>query len=185
MQRVDFKGAPDAVRGTINHWVEEKTENKITNLMPPGSVDSSTRLVLTNAIYFKGDWEKQFTKAATAEDDFHVSESQSVKAPLMHLESRFTYLEEQTFQALAIPYKTGELSMIVLLPRERGGLSALEKEMTPANLHKWFSEMSGSSKVILTLPKFKMTQDFELKSTLSAMGMAGCVRTRHAQTFRG
>ena len=171
LRRVDFKGEPEAVRGAINHWVEEKTENKITNLLPPGSVDTSTRLVLTNAIYFKGDWEKQFEKSATADGDFHVSAAESVKAPLMHLESRFSYFEQPQFQALAIPYKTGELSMIVLLPRERTGLPALEKTMTPANLRTWLGELSGSSKAILTLPKFKMTQDFELGGTLSAMGM--------------
>ena len=171
LRRVDFKGEPEAVCGAINHWVEEKTENKITNLLPPGSVDTSTRLVLTNAIYFKGDWEKQFEKSATADGDFHVSAAESVKAPLMHLESRFSYFEQPQFQALAIPYKTGELSMIVLLPRERTGLPALEKTMTPANLRTWLGELSGSSKAILTLPKFKMTQDFELGGMLSAMGM--------------
>jgi serpin B len=74
---VDFKTAPEAARLTINQWVEQKTEDKIKDLLPPGSVNSDTRLVLTNAIYFKGDWQTQFDKAATKDEDFHFSAAQT------------------------------------------------------------------------------------------------------------
>ena len=170
--RVDFKGAPDAVRATINQWVERKTEDKIKDLLPRGSLTPSTRLVLTNAIYFKGDWQSQFDKAATKDEDFRVSTGQTTKAPLMHLTAKLGYFNGGTFQAAEIPYKTGELSMIVFLPNDVAGLPALEQSLTVANAQQWFGQLHGGTKIILTLPKFKMTQQFQLGNTLSAMGMA-------------
>jgi serpin B len=171
LHQVDFKSAPEAVRSTINQWVEQQTDDKIKNLLPAGSLTPATRLVLTNAIYFKGDWQTQFDKASTKVEDFHLSSAQTIQAPLMHLQGRFSYFKGDSFQALDIPYKSGELSMIVLLPIEAGGLPALEQSMTSANAQKWFSQMRSASKVILTLPKFTMTQQFELGGTLGAMGM--------------
>jgi serpin B len=169
--RVDFKAAPEAVRGTINAWVEEKTEGKIRDLLPAGSVDARTRLVLTNAIYFKGDWQSPFEKASTVVEDFHLAAGQTVKAPLMHLAARFNYFNGGTFQALDLPYKSGELSMVVLLPNDVEGLAALEKSLTVATLKQWVGQLRGGSRVILTLPKFKMTQSFQLNKTLSELGM--------------
>jgi serpin B len=128
--------------------------------------------VLTNAIYFKGDWQSPFEKASTADEDFHLSSAQTEKAPLMHLTARFNYFNGGTFQALDIPYKSGELSMVVLLPNDADGLAALEKSLTAAALKQWVAQLHGGTRVILTLPKFKMTQKFELGDTLSAMGMA-------------
>ncbi|HEY1901802.1 MAG TPA: serpin family protein [Terracidiphilus sp.] len=169
--RVDFKTAPEAVRQTINQWVEQKTEDKIKDLLPPGSINPATRLVLTNAIYFKGDWQTQFAKASTEDEDFHLSAKQTVKAPLMHLDTKFSYFNGGTFQALEIPYKSGELSMIVFLPNDVAGLPALEQSFTAANAEQWLGQLGGT-KIILTLPKFKMTQQFELQDALGAMGMA-------------
>jgi serpin B len=177
---VDFKAAPDAVRLTINQWVEKQTDDKIKDLLPPRSVSSATRLVLTNAIYFKGDWQTQFDKASTKDEDFHLpvtqtvatqSTAQTIKAPLMHIEDKFRYFNGGTFQALDIPYKSGELSMIVLLPNDSTGLPALEQSMTAANVQQWLNQLRPGQKVILTLPRFKMTRQFELSNTLGALGM--------------
>jgi serpin B len=172
INRVDFKSAPEAVRQTINQWVERKTENKIKDLIPPRAISPGTRLVLTNAIYFKGDWETKFGKASTQDEDFHLSAAQTIKAPLMHIQSRFGYLKGDTFQAVDIPYKSGELSMVVLLPNDVAGLPALEQLITAANVKQWLSQLRISRKVILTLPKFKMTDQFELSNALGALGMA-------------
>jgi serpin B len=178
--QVDFKGAHEAARLTINQWVEQKTENKIRDLIPPGALDSTTRLVLTNAIYFKGEWQTQFDKASTRDEDFHLSGPepllgglrwQTIKAPLMHRTGGFNYLNGGTFQALEIPYKTEELSMIVFLPNDAGGLPALERSLTAYNMRQWLGRLQHASKVILTLPKFKMTRQFELHDALAAMGM--------------
>jgi serpin B len=170
--RVDFKNAPDAVRQTINQWVEQKTEDKIKDLIPPGALSPATRLVLTNAIYFKGDWETKFDKASTQDEDFHLSATQTAKTPLMHLTAKFAYFKGGTFQALAVPYKSGELSMVVLLPNDVAGLPALEQSLTTANLKQWLTQLNIGPKVILTLPKFKMTKEFELSNALGALGMA-------------
>ncbi len=182
--KVDFKGSPEAVRVTINRWVEEKTEDKIKDLLPAGSVTPTTRLVLTNAIYFKGDWQAQFDKAQTKDEDFHLSATQTVKTPLMHLTSKLGYFNGGTFQAVDIPYKSGELSMVVLLPNDADGLPALEQSLTTANAKQLLSQLQPGSKIVLTLPKFKMTQQFQLGGTLSAMGM-GEAFARNAADFSG
>jgi serpin B len=168
---VDFKTAPDAARATINQWVEEKTEDKIKDLLPPGSIKPDTRLVLTNAIYFKGDWDAQFDKASTRDEDFHLSAAQTVKAPLMHMQTKLRYFNGGTFQAVELPYKGRELSMVVLLPNDVAGLAVLEQQLTPANMQQWLNGLRANPKVILTLPKFKMTSEFELKNALGALGM--------------
>jgi serpin B len=168
---VDFKGSTEAARLTINQWIEQKTENKIKDLLQPGVLDSLTKMVLTNAIYFKGDWQTPFTKAWTEDDDFHLSPAKNVKAPLMHLTEGFDYFDGGTFQALEIPYESGDLSMIVFLPKEIGGLPALEKSLTASHMKQWLDQLQPVPKVILTLPKFQMTRQFGLAGTLAAMGM--------------
>ena len=168
---MDFKTAPDASRATINHWVEQKTNDKIKDLLPPGSIKPITRLVLTNAIYFKGDWQTPFQKSETRDEDFHLSATQTVKAPLMHLEAHLGYFSSAGFQSVSIPYKAGELSMVVFLPSTPDGLPAFEQSFTPANAQEWLTQARGSAKVILTLPKFKMSSEFELSDALSALGM--------------
>jgi serpin B len=171
LNQVDFKGSTEAARLTINRWVEQKTENKIRDLLQPGALKPATRLVLTNAIYFKGDWQTQFDKAQTKTEDFHLSPTHTLKAPLMHREGAFNYFNGGTFQVLEIPYKSNELSMIVLLPNDVSGLSALEQSLTATNAQQWLRQLGSVSKVIVTMPKFKTTQQFELGSTLAAMGM--------------
>ena len=171
IRKVDFKHAPEAVRVTINQWVAEQTADKIKDLLQPGLLTPTTRLVLTNAIYFKGDWKTQFDKAQTRQEDFHLSAAQAVKAPLMHIQGRFSYFNGGTFQALEIPYKSGELSMIVLLPNQVDGLTALEESLTAANAQQWLGQLRGGPKVILSLPSFKATEKFSLNDALAALGM--------------
>jgi len=171
LNEVDFRGATEAARLTINRWVEQKTQDKIKDLLPPGAVRANTRLVLTNAIYFKGDWQTQFDKAQTKNEDFHLSPAQTKKALLMHREGGFNYFNGGTFQVLELPYKSGELSMIVFLPNDVSGLSAFEPSLTASNLQQWLRQLGPVAKVIVTMPKFTMTRQFELGSALSAMGM--------------
>jgi len=171
LNQVDFRGATEAARLTINHWVEQKTEEKIKDLLKPGAVNPATRLVLTNAIYFKADWQTQFRKEATTVEDFHLASAQNVKAPLMHRTGGYNYFNGDTFQILEIPYKSRELSMIVLLPKDVDGLATFEQSLTAANMQRWLSQLQPISRVILTFPKFKVTQQFELRGVLGAMGM--------------
>ena len=169
--QVDFKDATEAARLTINKWVEEKTDDKIMNMLQPGVLTPQTRLVLTNAIYFKGTWQTRFDKAQTEDEDFHLSQANTIEAPLMHREGQFKYLNGGTFQGLELPYKSDELSMIVFLPNEVSGLSALERSLTASNTRLWLRELAAVPKVILTMPKFKMTQQFGLNGALGALGM--------------
>ena len=169
--QVDFKDATKAARLTINKWVEEKTDDKIMNMLQPGVLSPQTRLVLTNAIYFKGTWQTQFDKARTKDEDFHLSQANTIKAPLMHREGSFKYFKGAAFQALELPYKSDELSMIVFLPNDVSGLSTLEQSLTASNTQLWLRELAPIPKVILSMPKFKMTQQFGLNGALSAMGM--------------
>ena len=168
---VDFKGASEAARLTINQWVEQKTDNKIKDLLQPGVVSPATRLVLTDAIYFKAEWQTQFESTATENEDFHLSAAQTVKAPLMHRSGSYKYFDGGTFQILELPYKSGELSMIVFLPKIMDGLPAFEKSLTASKTRLWMSRLQPASRVIVTFPKFKVTEQFGLGSTLSAMGM--------------
>lgn len=169
--RVNFKASPDVVSNTINHWVEQQTNNKIQNLIGHGVLTPATRLVLTNAIYFKGDWLNPFEKASTQNEEFHTSASQFVMASLMHRTGSYRYYDGGTFQALELPYSGDELSMDVLLPKANNGLPALEQSFTASAAGDWLQKLEPMDKVILTFPRFTMTQQFELSSALSAMGM--------------
>ncbi|HEX4039776.1 MAG TPA: serpin family protein [Acidobacteriaceae bacterium] len=179
-RRVDFQHAPEAVRGTINQWVAQETNNRIENLIGPGVLTPQTRLVLTNAIYFKGTWAKPFEKSATNLDgEFHLSSTQTARTPLMHRSGRYPYYDGGTFQELELPYASGnqaahpadELAMIVLLPKETDGLPALEKQFTAEAASQWLAKLEPADKIILTLPRFTMTQQFELSGVLASMGM--------------
>ena len=149
LQQVDFKGAPEAARLTINQWVEQKTQDKIKDLLAPGSLRPDTRLVLTNAIYFKGNWQTQFDKAQTKDEDFYLSQTKSTTTPLMHREGSFGYFDGGSFQVLEIPYKSNELSLIVLLPKERSGLLGLENSMTASNMQQWFKQVAPDRKSVV------------------------------------
>jgi serpin B len=179
LKQVSFQRTPDPARLSINRWVEAQTENRIKDLLPPGSVDADTRLVLTNAMYFRGQWESEFQKDLTQQEPFHLSPSQSVQAPLMHREGSFRYLDGGTFQVLKIPYR-GEMSLLVFLPKDRGGLSALEDGLTPEKLNEAVGKLKFASNVILTLPKFKATQEFELKGAMNALGVKQAFDSRSA-----
>jgi serpin B len=171
LNHVDFINAIEASLQTINIWVEQRTENKIRGLLQPGSLHLDTRLVLTNAIYFKGDWEERFKKEDTKDEDFRLFATRAIKTPMMHITRGFNYFDGASFQALEIPYKKKELSMIVLLPKAMEGLSAFEQSLTPAKMQQLLGQLWPVGTVIVTMPKFKMEAQFRLKDTLIAMGM--------------
>jgi serpin B len=170
LNEVDFIGAAEAARQTINKWVEKKTNNKIKNLIQQGVLDSMTRLVLTNAIYFKGNWARQFEKDKTKDAPFTLADGEKVDAAMMNQTADFGYMETGSFQVLELPYVDNELSMIILLPKKIDGLDELEKTLTVENLSKWLKKLY-KREVIVSVPKFKMTSQFSLASVLKSMGM--------------
>ena len=135
-----------------------------------GDLTEDTRLVLTNAIYFKGDWTSQFKKDATKNQPFHLAADKKIDAPMMFQKGRFGYLDGGTFQALEMPYGNGDLSMVVLLPKKIDGLADLEKALSADKLAGWVGKLQRQE-VIVTLPKFKTEQRVMLAQTLAEMGM--------------
>ncbi|MBN2457165.1 MAG: serpin family protein [Sedimentisphaerales bacterium] len=168
---VDFINETEKARRNINAWVERKTEDKIKELIKKGILGGDTVLVLTNAIYFKGDWQVQFDKKDTKESQFMISAKNKVKVPMMYLKEDFNYCSDENLQVLELPYKGEHLSMIVLLPKQIGGLQRIEQLLTPGNLNIWLQKLH-KQEIIVYLPKFKMTWGaFELKDILIDMGM--------------
>ena len=157
LEQLDFsKKNAEASRQRINQWVEDKTQKKIKDLIPANAVDDAL-LVLTNAIYFKGDWASQFDKTLTKNEPFHLQAGNDVQAPTMTKTAHFKYMEEKgSFQALELPYKDNELSMLVFLPEHRDGLPQLEKTFLPDNLNRWLGNLA-EQKIVVSLPKFKLT----------------------------
>jgi serpin B len=168
--QADFKARADAVRGEINGWVAQKTRDKIRDILPAGSVDAATRLVLANAIYFKGAWAKPYDKTRTTTQPFHLTASRQADVPLMHHPDNVRYLENPEFQAVELPYSGGGLSMVILLPRQVEGCGQLEAWLTPALLSDTLHQMR-QQKVEIFLPRFKLESNFKLNNTLARMGM--------------
>jgi serpin B len=167
---LDFAGAAEPARQTINAWVEDKTNRKIQDLIKPDTLNAVTRLVLVNAIYFKGNWSGQFDKQLTKAGPFHVFAGKTVETPMMQATKEFRYAESPEAQVLELPYAGNDLSMLVLLPRDASNLAALEQSLSPDKLYAWIRSLR-SREVQLWLPKFKTSSEFSLNQTLTALGM--------------
>ncbi|MFO7903947.1 MAG: serpin family protein [Pirellulaceae bacterium] len=170
LAQVDFVNKTGQVRKEINAWIEEQTNNKIKDLLPPGSVDRLTRLVLTNAVYFKGKWEHEFDKEATRDAPFTVSPDEQVEVPLMFQKRKFKYGETAELQLLEMGYQGQDLSMLLLLPKKVDDLAAIEEKLSGENLEKWSAGMR-KKEVRTYIPRFELTEEFQLNSMLSALGM--------------
>jgi serpin B len=170
LEEVDFARGTEEARRTINGWVEKETQDKIKNLLQPGILTTQTRFVLTNAIYFKGDWLSQFKKDRTKPGPFRTAAGKQVEATLMHQDGPFLCADEKTFLVVSLPYVGKDLAMVVLLPKKADGLAELEKSLTVDRLNDVLKRLRGEQ-VRLTLPKFKLSSEFRLDKTLGDMGM--------------
>jgi serpin B len=171
----DFSKGEEA-RDTINTWVENQTNSKIKDLIAKNVLNGLTKMVLVNAIHFKGDWAMKFKKENTQKGDFHVSKDKVVQADMMFSNEKYPYipLKDLKAEAIEIPYKGLRLSMILLLPRPDSSLEELEKSLEKFPDIKTvlkFPPLPGRSKVELTLPKFKLETQLELNDKLKAMGI--------------
>jgi serpin B len=168
---LDFIRAPEKARMTINAWVEQQTRDRIKDLIPEGVLNQDTRVVLTNAIYFKGKWKYAFPEAATRNDTFTLSTGKTIgDVPLMSQTGAFRYLDGGSFQALELPYDANQQSMIVFLPKRADGLAELEKTLTAPRVADWLAQLTVRD-VNVTLPRFKVTAEFKLKDALIDLGM--------------
>lgn len=195
---VDFRGDPEAARGTINAWVGKRTNARIPELLAPGTVDTRTRLVLTNAVWFLGEWLEPFEPDRTKVEPFRLRDGSSVATPLMHgrQSERVRYAAfnadgspfatparieagewnspanypARGFQLVELPYKGDALSMLVLLPATPDGLPSLEAMLSSERVAQWTAALETRA-VDVVLPKFKLESGFELSDALQALGM--------------
>nr|XP_003225626.1 PREDICTED: leukocyte elastase inhibitor [Anolis carolinensis] len=179
LSTVDFLNAAESVRNEINQWVEGQTEGKIRELLSEGSVNELTKLVLVNAIYFKGSWEEKFKEEDTTDMPFRLSKKEKKNVKMMFMKKKFPfgYIDECKCRVLELPYKGKELSMIILLPDDieddSTGLERLEKQLTIDKLQEWTlpRNMYSHNEVYVHLPKFKLEESYDLKTYLSALGL--------------
>jgi serpin B len=152
---------------TINKWVEDHTNNKIKDLVAADSLDGLTRMVLVNAIYFKGTWVYQFDPKATFKAPFYLNDNDSVDVDFMKIKQHFKYgrFDKLDATALELPYKDSDITMLILLPNKRTGLAELESKLTTIDFGELSSQMF-SEEVNVELPKFKIEFDIELTDPL-------------------
>jgi serpin B len=167
---LDFRSAPEQSRITINNWVSDQTENLIKDLIPKGSIDSLTRLVLTNAIYFNAAWKLPFKPEATTNGPFHLINGADVTVAMMKQTASFKYAEGDNYQAIELPYDGQELSMVIFLPAP-GQYKAFETALSSRQLSDTINNIKYRQ-VALTMPRFKFESEFGLKDTLIGMGMS-------------
>jgi serpin B len=173
LQPVDFESDPDGSRGTINQWVSDQTDHKIPELFPAGSIDSSTRLALANAILFKGDWDQQFDPAHTTNDRFHVAGGADVTAPLMHAELPIALGHLGSDATVGVlPFRGKDLALVVIVPDDPDGLPAVEAELSGDALTQAITGAQPFGEAIdVTLPKFTITQNQSLNALLESLGI--------------
>ena len=197
---VDFKKSPEPARLKINQWIAEQTNDRIRDLLPPLSVDSLTRLVIANAVYFKGDWAHPFESSQTRPEQFHQSNVRSIDVPMMHQwnglsasygafqsngdffptprEIKFNlkdddpslYPDSQGQTMLALDYQGRKIQMVFLVPQSADGILDLEKSLTHENLQRWIGLLEQRL-VNITIPKYNLKLSYELSKTLRSLGM--------------
>ncbi|XP_052810598.1 leukocyte elastase inhibitor-like [Mya arenaria] len=173
IEALEFSTSPEPSRMSINKWVEEFTNHKIKDLLPNGSINALTRLVIVNAIYFKGNWATQFKPENTKKDNFHLIGGKTATIDMMNAEMenvRYGESSEHACKVLHLPYIGEELAMIVVLPKDTDGLLKLEQSLDSPTLNKIINDVITPT-VVVSLPKFKLESSFALSNTLSALGM--------------
>lgn len=185
VQPCDFMGNSEKERQRINGWVADQTNKRIEDLLPPGSVNKLTRLVLTNAVYFKADWLQKFDKRSTRPTDFFTLAGSHIKTPMMSgsfEKARFAFIgtgdahksltagTADNFRLVELPYRGG-LSMVLIAPDNVRGLPALETKLTTQSLANWLGRLRAEDKVEVTMPRFKFLTEYRLADALKQLGM--------------
>jgi serpin B len=167
---MDFINNFEESRLTINENIYKITNEKIKDLLPNGSLNSLTRLVLTNAIYFKGDWKTKFKKEKTGDSNFYITSQNVIKCKMMGVKSDFNYYEDLKIQAIELPYAGGDFSMVIILPSPNQSLEDLTNSLS-SNLLNDILKGLNNQEINISIPKFKLSNGYQLKKQLSKMGM--------------
>ncbi|XP_023418883.1 serpin B9-like isoform X2 [Cavia porcellus] len=174
LEPLSFATAPERSRKHINAWVSRKTEGKIPELLAKNSIDEESRLVLINAVYFKGKWDEQFDKSCTRKMPFKINQKEQRPVQMMFQEGKFpwAHVSEVRAQVLELPYEGQELSMVLVLPDEGVDLSTVEKSLTFEKLQTWTSpEQMKQTEVEVFLPRFKLQEDYDMGAVLQVLGV--------------
>ncbi|XP_047415642.1 serpin B9-like [Sciurus carolinensis] len=174
LELLSFSKAAEESRKHINTWVSKETKGKIEELLPINSIDQQSRLILVNAIYFKGMWEEQFDKICTREMPFKINQEEERPVQMMHQEAKFNfaYISKAQTRVLELPYAGKELSMVILLPDDGVDLSLVENNLTFEKLVAWTKpDFMKNIKVEVSLPRFKLQENYDMESVLQRLGM--------------
>jgi serpin B len=163
-------GQPETARAIINAWVDDKTKGKIKDLISKGIITPITRLVITNAIYFKGSWLSQFDEEKTELMPFWILPEEKINVATMTQKREYGYSETADMQILEIPYQGDDITLIMLLPKDIDGLVKIEETLCVETLDQWIHNLQ-SREVEVFLPKFKLQSVFRLDDVLESMGM--------------
>ena len=169
---VDFVSQPATARKVINDWAAEKTHDRIREVVSPDEVTSQTRMVLANAVYFKGQWQHAFEASRTEAEPFHVSADKKIDVQMMHQIEKFAYAHHDKVRVLVMPYRGDELSMAFILPDEMDGLAALEEKFDGAALSRWLSAATKNMvRLPVSIPRFKFENGHDLEAALKRLGL--------------
>jgi serpin B len=175
VRQFDFVKEAQLARADISVWVNQKTKGRLQASLLPSMVNSTTEMVLVNAIFFKGTWKTKFNPRSTQVSDFHLGAGRKVQCPTMACQGKFPYYEQYTLalscKILELPYAGREFSFFAILPAEVEGLAALERSLTDASLASLMASVQ-ESEVLVSLPKFTLETGLTLENTLPAMGMS-------------
>lgn len=166
---LDFSATPDRARTQINEWVNDQTNGTIEQLFGKGTITAATRLVLTNAVYFKANWKHTFSPETTEDGQFTALDGSTSMVPMMSEINQFPVAETDGHRLIELPYVGDTVGMIVILPK-KGEFEAFERSLTPDRLHTLTQRLEPTS-TALTLPRFSYESEFNLNRTLSALGM--------------
>jgi serpin B len=172
LRLVDFEKNPDNAASQINEWVSDQTKKRIQKIIPPGVIDSDTRLVLVNAIYFKALWETSFNASLTSEGSFNLLNGKTANVQMMRFgyDETFAYAAGAGWQAISLPYKGGMNEMVVIVP-DAGSFETFEAELNPEGYTEVLAALKPRQ-VILSMPKFKFETPYDLKDIFIQMGMS-------------
>jgi serpin B len=184
VEALDFNDGA-AAAGRINGWVERETNNRIRNLVAPESLDEMTRVVVTNAVHFLGDWSQPFNSSRTRPEPFYLAGGGTRDVPMMSSNRPARLAVAGPVQLLELPYKGERLAMAVILPTERGGLAAVEASLTDERLGEWLQQLDSAERreVLVQIPKLQVEGSYQLNGPLIAMGM-GIAFDRNRANFR-
>ncbi|KAM4841437.1 serpin B11 isoform 1-T1 [Thomomys bottae] len=174
LQSVDFGQSVEETRKSINAWVESKTNGKVKNLFGKGTIDPSSIMVLVSAIYYKGQWQNKFQEKDTTKTPFQLSPGKSVMVDMMYQTGTFKMasIKKPQMQVLELPYTNNRLSMVILLPVGTENLDQIEKQLNGRTFRQWTSSSNmGEREVEVHIPRFKLTNKYELNSLLKSLGM--------------